>query len=116
MLQDRVEGMDGRLDVVFEALGDIRSLLMGNRPHMPEPQILDEPEPQGDGESLLHGPFFLGFVCGIVEFVSNAQFEGDVVQFGIGNAFEEAEEFLVRHVVTQIKTKAEEFFTLSRFI
>jgi hypothetical protein len=24
MLQDRVEGMDDRLDVVFEALGDIR--------------------------------------------------------------------------------------------
>ena len=49
MLQDRVEGMDGRLDVVFEALGDIRSLLMANRPHVPEPQLLDELEPQGDG-------------------------------------------------------------------
>ena len=52
MLQDRVEGMDGRLDVVFEALGDVRSLLMGTRPHVPEPRLLDEPEPQGDGESL----------------------------------------------------------------
>ena len=39
MLQDRVEGMDDRLDVVFEALGDIRSLLMANRPHVPEPQL-----------------------------------------------------------------------------
>ena len=53
-MHGRMEVLDGRLDVVFEALGDIRSLLMGTRPYVPEPQLLDEPEPQGHGGSLLH--------------------------------------------------------------